>query len=163
MKPIRNHFYCPQCGKIKMRFSTKQEADLFIRYNADEISDASGYAPVRSYFCDMCQCWHLTSHVYECRPAPQNNDRHMCFYDRFISRAVSVTVRLAIKEIKSKIHEINRYVLGHKCAAETGGLTRCREMYREACDLLEKIRGCLSRVQLNGIKKRLKVVEPYMA
>lgn len=161
MKPIRNHVHCPQCGKPKTQFSTKQEADLFIFYNAKEISDANGYAPVRSYFCDMCQCWHLTSHEYECRHDSQKNDRHLCFYDRFISRAVSVTVRLAIKDIKSKIHKINRYVLGHRCEA-AGGMTRCREMYQEACDLLEKIRGSLSRVLLFGIEKRLKVVEPYL-
>ena len=74
---------------------------------------------------------------------------------------MSVTVRLAIKDIKGKIHKINRYVLGHRCEA-AGGLTRCREMYQEACDLLEKIRGSLSRVQLFGIEKRLKVVEPYL-
>lgn len=162
MKPIRNHVYCPQCGKTKMQFSTKQEADLFILYNADDISDASGYAPVRSYFCETCQCWHLTSHVYECRRAPQKNDHHMACYERYFSRAVSATVRLAVKEIKAKLHEINRYVLGHK-GDEMSGLPHCRAMYQEVCKVLDEIRGSLSRVQLNGIMKRLKTVEPYLA
>ena len=71
-------------------------------------------------------------------------------------------MRLAVKEIKAKLHEINRYVLGHK-GDEMSGLPHCRAMYQEVCKVLDEIRGSLSRVQLNGIMKRLKTVEPYLA
>lgn len=44
-----------------MQFQTKEEADRFIAYNAEEIKQKSGYAPVRSYYCKACCCYHLTS------------------------------------------------------------------------------------------------------
>ena len=61
MKPIKNSYYCPDCGHNKMRFETKKKADNFIRYNAQEILEESGKAPVRSYYCDICRYWHVTS------------------------------------------------------------------------------------------------------
>lgn len=53
--------YCPQCHQHKLQFQTQKEADLFISYNAEEIRAVSGYAPIRSYYCTACCCWHTTS------------------------------------------------------------------------------------------------------
>ncbi len=61
MKPTKNHVYCPACHKSKIQFDTKQKADSFITFNADEIYETSGHAPVRSYYCVKCCCWHVTS------------------------------------------------------------------------------------------------------
>jgi len=33
----------------------------FLRFNAEEIKENSGYAPVRAYFCMACGCWHVSS------------------------------------------------------------------------------------------------------
>lgn len=33
----------------------------FIRFNAEEIRKEKGYAPLRTYYCVACGCWHLTS------------------------------------------------------------------------------------------------------
>lgn len=57
----RNRRYCPQCGKSKFCFDSKKSADLYLLYNADAIRDEHGYAPVRSYYCPVCGCWHVTS------------------------------------------------------------------------------------------------------
>ena len=63
MKPKKNHVYCQSCHKSKIQFDTKKKADSFIKYNADEIYETSGHAPVRSYYCVTCCCWHVTSNA----------------------------------------------------------------------------------------------------
>ena len=61
IKPIRNQYYCNEAGRRKMRFSTQKEADMFIEYNAADIKKKNGKAPIRSYYCEFCCSWHVTS------------------------------------------------------------------------------------------------------
>lgn len=61
MKPKKNRIYCNACGGVRILFPTKKKADNFIRFNADEIMDETGKAPVRSYYCKLCGGWHVTS------------------------------------------------------------------------------------------------------
>lgn len=61
MKPTKNHTYCPSCRRPKMLFETAKEADAFIRFNAGEILEETGKAPVRSYYCPLCCGYHVTS------------------------------------------------------------------------------------------------------
>lgn len=61
MKP-KNRIYCPQCSRLKLQFETKAKAENFIRFNAEDIKDATGYAPTRAYYCTACCAWHVTSH-----------------------------------------------------------------------------------------------------
>lgn len=62
MKPnARNLIYCPQCKRSKQRFESKKEADMFIKYNAEECKQENGYAPIRAYYCNACCAWHLSS------------------------------------------------------------------------------------------------------
>ena len=44
-----------------MLFETKEKADAFIAYNALEILEETGKAPVRSYYCPLCCGYHVTS------------------------------------------------------------------------------------------------------
>lgn len=44
-----------------MLFGTKKEAELFMKYNGDEIQEKHGYRPLRAYFCQGCGGWHVTS------------------------------------------------------------------------------------------------------
>lgn len=46
----------------------------FIRFNAEDIKNEYGYAPVRAYFCISCGCYHLTSkeqRSYKCKSRTQ--------------------------------------------------------------------------------------------
>lgn len=61
MKPIRNKIFCYGCRKHKMLFETQAKADNFIRYNSEGILEENGKAPVRSYYCEMCGGYHVTS------------------------------------------------------------------------------------------------------
>ena len=61
MKPTRNRIFCYGCRKQKMLFETQAKADNFIRYNSEGILEENGKAPVRSYYCEMCGGYHVTS------------------------------------------------------------------------------------------------------
>lgn len=61
MKPTRNKIFCYGCKKHKMLFETQAKADNFIRYNSKDILEENGKAPVRSYYCEMCGGYHVTS------------------------------------------------------------------------------------------------------
>lgn len=61
MKPQKNIRFCYGCHRNKMFFETKSKADNFIKFNKDEILKEKGYAPVRSYYCEFCCGFHVTS------------------------------------------------------------------------------------------------------
>lgn len=44
-----------------MLFDSQSKADNFIRYNSEEIREENGKAPVRSYYCEFCCGFHVTS------------------------------------------------------------------------------------------------------
>lgn len=61
MKPIRNTTFCYGCRKHKMLFESQSKANNFIRYNGEDILEENGKAPVRSYYCEICAGYHVTS------------------------------------------------------------------------------------------------------
>ena len=61
MKPTKNQIFCVACGRPKMLFETKAKADNFIKFNSSEIMEESGKAPIRSYYCEICGGYHVTS------------------------------------------------------------------------------------------------------
>ena len=61
MRPTKNRIYCFDSGKNKMLFENEKKANLFIKFNSEEIVSESGHGPVRSYFCISCNGWHVTS------------------------------------------------------------------------------------------------------
>lgn len=44
-----------------MLFETQSKADNFIKYNSEGILEENGKAPVRSYYCEFCFGYHVTS------------------------------------------------------------------------------------------------------
>lgn len=60
MKPIKNRFFCHECKKVKMLFETEAQAENYLRFNAKEFA-GKRHVPVRSYYCNTCMGWHVTS------------------------------------------------------------------------------------------------------
>lgn len=60
MKPIKNRFFCHECKKVKMLFKTEAQAENYLRFNAKEFA-GKRHVPVRSYYCNTCMGWHVTS------------------------------------------------------------------------------------------------------
>lgn len=61
MKPTKNRVYCYGSQRSKMLFESKAKADNFIAYNSEGIMEENGKAPVRSYYCELCGGYHVTS------------------------------------------------------------------------------------------------------
>lgn len=69
MKPTKNKIYCNNIKRVKMLFPSKEKADNFIRFNAEEIAEYNNHVPSRSYYCPACGGWHVT-HM-------ENNDKYV--------------------------------------------------------------------------------------
>ena len=50
---------CPDCGRSKMQFETKEKAERFIRFNGQDI--VNDVSKLRVYFCEGCNCFHISS------------------------------------------------------------------------------------------------------
>lgn len=61
MKPTKNRIFCVGCNRPKMLFESKKKALNFIKFNAAEMEEETGMAPVRAYYCTSCCGWHVTS------------------------------------------------------------------------------------------------------
>ncbi len=60
MKPTKNRIFCKACGRTKMLFETEKKAQLFMKFNNEEIASENDTVPARAYFCELCGGWHLT-------------------------------------------------------------------------------------------------------
>ncbi len=56
-----NRTYCEASRKMVRAFPTEDAADRFIAMCSNTIAAKNGYAPVRSYWCSSCRCYHVTS------------------------------------------------------------------------------------------------------
>lgn len=101
MKPTRSRIYCRDSGKSKILFETQKKADNFIRFNAEEIASASGFSPVRSYFCISCGGYHVTSK--ETNPEVSRSEKVLEEYNRFKKEQKAGKQRMKqIKENRKK-------------------------------------------------------------
>ena len=57
-----------------MLFETEKKAQLFMKFNNEEITAENGYAPARAYFCESCGGWHLT-HFAEAQEGPSKTEK----------------------------------------------------------------------------------------
>ena len=60
MKPTKNRIFCSNIHRVKMLFASKEKADNFIRFNADNMALSRTHVPIRSYYCPACGGWHVT-------------------------------------------------------------------------------------------------------
>ena len=97
MKPNRNLIMCPDCGKPKIQFETEKEAERFIQYNGEEISETP--ENLRVYYCPSCCCYHVSSKKYTPKYEKRTEKLINAFYeDRESSAKKSEAIR-NIREI----------------------------------------------------------------
>ena len=58
----KNRVLCPDCGREKMLFENEKKANLFIKFNGQEIS--TDVNNLRVYYCPACCGYHISSHKY---------------------------------------------------------------------------------------------------
>lgn len=87
MSHTKNRVQCVECNKPKLLFATKREAELFIKFNADDIRQESGYAPIRAYYCRHCGGWHVTSKESIASFKLEKTERHLSRLKRYIIKS----------------------------------------------------------------------------
>jgi len=119
MKPTKNRVFCKECGRVKMLFETEKKAQLFMKFNNEEIAAENGHAPTRAYFCESCGGWHLT-HIAEAPQGPSRTEKvieQMIEHQnttREIMRTQHEKVKAAQKEnedyVTSQLSEIDKLI-----------------------------------------------------
>ena len=93
MKP-KIRYFCVACQRPKMLFETQEEADRFIAYNRGDILRGRRKAPVRSYYCEICGGWHVTSN-------PSKEDaKRLDVRDKALAEEVDKKVKANLKPKK---------------------------------------------------------------
>ena len=142
MKPTKNQIFCVACRRPKMLFETKTKADNFIKFNSNEMMEESGKAPIRSYYCEICGGYHVTSN---------NSKTHaewLDIRDKVLAEEVDRRVKANLKpktnqkqtnqEPKSKGAKENK--LNIMELLEQSDILMTKGMLDEAGELLEKCR-----------------------
>jgi hypothetical protein len=61
MKPTRNRVVCPDCGRAKMLFESKEKAQRFIDFNGKNMKHGDRLRP---YYCPACCGYHISHMEY---------------------------------------------------------------------------------------------------
>ena len=139
-----------------MLFETKAKADNFIKFNSSEMMEESGKAPIRSYYCEICGGYHVTSN---------NSKTHaewLDIRDKVLAEEVDRRVKANLKpksnqkqanqEPKSKGAKENKLEILEQL--EQSNILMTKGMLDEAGELLEK---CRYRLQV--VEQRMNVAK----
>lgn len=139
MKPIKK-VYCGQCGESRVLFETRSKAMNFIRYNAADIREESGFAPVRAYRCSCCAGWHVTSNYIsqtadERTARQQHKQRHSARRDTLMKREW-LTERTDLRECLQTVNTFFNLAMesfdNNNLALCCSQLRRARTLFAEA-------------------------------
>lgn len=98
-----------------MLFETEKKADTFIKFNAEEIEEETGYKPERSYFCVYCNGWHVTSKK-EFFNVESKTERVLDEYEKYKSftnrpkKSTTITPLIVKEKSKKEIKEMLRSI-----------------------------------------------------
>ena len=158
MKPTKNQIFCVACGRPKMLFETKAKANNFIKFNSSEIMEESGKAPIRSYYCEICGGYHVTSN---------NSKTHaewLDIRDKVLAEEVDRRVKANLKtksnqkqtnqEPKSKGAKTKENKLNIREQLEQSDILMTKGMLDEAGELLAKC-----RFRMQAVEQRMNVAK----
>lgn len=135
IKPSKNLVYCYACKRRKMLFEEKSEADNFIKYNHGGILEENGKAPVRSYYCELCCGYHVTSN-----PSVIDGERQDRQDSQLLQELVSITQTM--DRFKELGHDLADRIQGCKDQMFIGSFQEIHDLREELFPyraLLEKL------------------------
>ena len=165
MKPSKGRVFCLECRRHKLLFDSEKKAELFIKFNADEIEESSGYVPVRSYYCIACGGWHVT-HKPLVHAKKSVSERIVEDYNCAILREMSAKEKVAIKRREihksnlERIAEINSMIEEIRKCIELASYDEARTVLLEAYKILQSI---WTTVGDKAAKKRIHKELDYFA
>ena len=104
MKPTKNRYFCQDARRTKMLFETEGAAKRFIQFNAEEILEEEGKAPVRAYFCIPCAGWHVTS-------KPEDEHRYKSRIERYFEKKENVIIIDGNKLLEESLIELAKSIV----------------------------------------------------
>lgn len=137
IKPSKSLVYCYACKRRKMLFGEMSEADNFIKYNHGGILEEYGKAPVRSYYCELCCGYHVTSN-----PSKEEGEKMDCKDSQLIKELTSITE--AMDKFKALGHDLANRIQDCKVQMFIGGFREINELH----DDLLPYRGLLEKLPL---------------
>lgn len=108
MKPTKNRVFCMASKKTKMVFESKEKADNFLRFNYSEILEENETAPIRSYYCDSCGAYHITSKVKQCPKELESVGQEKDFF--ICSKGTNSDFNALIDALEEKMSQIELYI-----------------------------------------------------
>ena len=151
MKP-KIRYFCVACQRPKMLFETQEEADRFIAYNRGDILKDRRKAPVRSYYCEICGGWHVTSN-------PSKEDaKRLDVKDKALAEEVDRRVKAnqsstpSADVISKKFDEADRMMT-------QGSLEEAEKLLAECQMYLQMVQLCVSYSKSDGHIKRMRLHE----
>ena len=157
MKPTKNQIFCVACGRPKMLFETKAKANNFIKFNSSEIMEESGKAPIRSYYCEICGGYHVTSN---------NSKTHaewLDIRDKVLAEEVDRRVKTNLKP-KSNQKQTNQEPKSKRAKAKENKLYMLEQL--EQSDIL-MTKGMLDEVtrckdQMEKLMRKLEMLKKWV-
>ena len=149
MKPTKNRVYCRDCGRVKMLFETEKQADTFIRFNREEIEERAGYCSARSYFCIICNGWHVTS--------KKEHGHLISKSEKILGDYKTMKLQLELRKEERKRHtdellqDLKNQIGIIEKAFKDGKFEYCKEIIDSVLQKLKKIQG------RNEEKKRIRM------
>lgn len=160
MKPTKNIFFCVACKRPKILFETQAKADNFIRYNKDEIEDENGKAPVRSYFCNICGGWHVTSNPSkESGEYFENRDEHLVkIADDFVKSKGDISP--FIGDANRKIKDAELLIVQGRLSEAERLLNDCREVLApfRYSNKSKRLKWCKIEILIKGILQKINFI-----
>lgn len=120
-----------------MLFFEQSEADNFIKYNHGGILEENGKAPVRSYYCELCCGYHVTSN-----PSKEEGEQMDSKDSHLIKELTSITQ--AMDKFKVLDHDLANRIQDCKDQMFIGGFREINELH----DDLLPYRGLLEKLPL---------------
>lgn len=146
MKPSKNRIFCKDSGRAKMLFETEKKANTFIKFNADDIEECSGYSPKRAYFCVFCNGYHVTSSEQEFFVKKTRTDKLIEGYHKAKEMKQKEGKRLSeVNSQQSYIFKKNIAVIKEKLidlhnSKEQGNIEKSVELMNESFEILESMK-----------------------
>ncbi len=117
LKPSKiKKYMCPDCGRTKAKFETREEAERFLLYNGADIVDEEGCRPIRAYYCDSCNAWHVTHHVFPKRVSSferflMTNHHSLSAKDQLLfKREEEIRITEIIRDIRKMMEVISNQI-----------------------------------------------------
>jgi hypothetical protein len=130
-----------------MLFETQEEADRFIAYNRGDILKGRRKAPVRSYYCEICGGWHVTSN-------PSKEDaKRLDVKDKALAEEVDRRVKAKLEPKTTEVIIPRKFDILKNL--EQSDIMMTEGKLNEAENLLEKC-----RYKLQADEQRKKITNP---